>query len=408
MGRTYNLSSQTQVGKMQRKINRFRKTSFLTDLHLVCQDGTVSVHKIVFIKNMQEITDYLCDSCDHHSDTVMFLPDVVKSDLEKEVKNLYSHGIASGLKKLFGFKKKEITDQLNKDNEVISISDNQSVDDMVEIDKGSDMLNLVKNPTDILNHSETEIDNKPFVKKLYKESFQDTPDIIDMESDIIDLETIQEDQLNQSETKIVIDLPKAIKEEALDGMIKDVEELQIHSFELIKTKAGNRSPGILLINDRFKYVYKSEWRGKYTYQCVQARANKCRANALLQRDDATGQMRIARCSTDDEHNHEALNIKTVDKIVRKMNKEMMERIATNPDLSTRECLTTVMKKYKELNEEDKLWEDVESHWNSPKNFDTLRRALKRARQNTRDSTGAKGNRQGNLSLPQKVNPFWMT
>ena len=394
---------------MKKKINRFRKTSFLTDLHLVCQDGTVSVHKIVFIKNMQEITDYLCDSCDHHSDTVMFLPDVVKSDLEKEVKNLYSHGIASGLEKLFGLKKKEMTDQLNKDNEVISISDNQSVDDIVVIDKGSDMLNLVKNPKDVQNHSETEIDNKPFVKKLYKESFQDTPDIIDMESDIIDLETIQEDQLNQSETKIVIDLPKAIKEEALDGMIKDVEELQIHSFELIKKKVGRHSPGILIINDRFKYVYKKSINhGKYTYQCVQGRANKCRANALLQQDEVTGQMRIARCSTDDEHNHEALNIKTVDKIVRNMTNEMMERIATNPDLSTRECLTTVMKKYKELNEEDKLWEDLETHWNSPKNLNTLRRALKRARQNIRDSTGAKGNRQGNISLPQKVNPFWMT
>ena len=119
-------------------------------------------------------------------------------------------------------------------------------------------------------------------------------------------------------------------------------------------------------------------------------------------------MRIARCSTDDEHNHEALIIKTVDKIVRNMTNEMMERIATNPDLSTRECLTTVMKKYKELNEEDKLWEDLETHWNSPKNLNTLRRALKRARQNIRDSTGAKGNRQGNISLPQKVNPFWMT
>ena len=54
----------------------------------------------------------------------------------------------------------------------------------------------------------------------------------------------------------------------------------------------------------------------------------CQARALVQRDDTTGEMRVARCATDDEHNHEGMDNVSgdADIIVKKMKREMAEMI----------------------------------------------------------------------------------
>ena len=107
----YNLEAKNHEGKINKKLRKFKRSNFLTDLHLVCQDGTVSVHKILFLQKMENFSQLLCDICDHHSETYIILPDIAKQDLEKEIKSLYSFGNISGLEDLFWISKKDIKEK---------------------------------------------------------------------------------------------------------------------------------------------------------------------------------------------------------------------------------------------------------------------------------------------------------
>ena len=100
-----NIKSNNHRGKVNKKFKKFRNSNFLTDLHLICQDGTVSVHKLLFLVNLPNFAKYLCDSCDQHSEISVILPDIEKSDLQKGIKNLYSYGSVSDLEELLGLKK---------------------------------------------------------------------------------------------------------------------------------------------------------------------------------------------------------------------------------------------------------------------------------------------------------------
>ena len=101
----YNLESKGHNDMLKKKVKKFRKSEFLTDLYITCMDGMVSMHKMLLLQKIPYFSQYLCEICDHHSATFLILPDVTKNELEKEVRNLYSYGIVSGLEVLFGFKK---------------------------------------------------------------------------------------------------------------------------------------------------------------------------------------------------------------------------------------------------------------------------------------------------------------
>jgi len=365
----YNLLSETHHGMLQKKFKKFRKTNLLTDLHLICPDGTVSLHKIIILQKIPGLSPYLCDFCDHHSETFILLPDVDKGVLEKEVKNLYVHGTVSGLVELFGLKQKDINaptkDEKVVKDEKIKIRDdeinNEAFDRSVaELDKEFELSNPESIQKSKFEKAEKDQDDDPLVDTEYIEYAQE--------------ET--EDEKN----KVI----KNIK----------AEESEIHSFELIpchrKNNKESRSPGILYINNRFKYFYNSEWHGKFTYQCVQRRLKNCQARALVQRDDATGEMMVARCATDDEHNHEGFDI-TTDGIVKKMTEEMAEMIKADTTLTTRACLTVMLNKYKEETEE-KVWGNVVAHWDNEKKYKNLRRVLGRAKKHALGTTETMGSK----------------
>ena len=96
MNGTSSIHSKDYAGKIKKKLKKFRNSNFLTDLHLVCHDGTVSMHKILFLQKLPSFAHFLCGSCDHHSETFVILPDSSKSDVQKEVKSLYSYGLGKG------------------------------------------------------------------------------------------------------------------------------------------------------------------------------------------------------------------------------------------------------------------------------------------------------------------------
>ena len=88
---------------VRKKIKRFRKSNFLTDIEIICQDGPVYLHKVILCQMFPEISTLFCGYCDLHGDTVFIVPEGQKDEIEKEVKDLYSFGISSGLKELLGF-----------------------------------------------------------------------------------------------------------------------------------------------------------------------------------------------------------------------------------------------------------------------------------------------------------------
>ena len=85
----YKLTSTDHAGLIKKKVKKFRKFNFLTDFHIVCDNGTVSIHKMIILQRIPYLAKLLCDICDFHSETTLMVPDVTKEDLEREVKTLY-------------------------------------------------------------------------------------------------------------------------------------------------------------------------------------------------------------------------------------------------------------------------------------------------------------------------------
>ena len=101
---------------VKKKIKRFRKSNFMADIEIICQDGPVYLHKVILCQMFPEISLLFCGNCDLHGDTVFILPDGRKDEIVKEVKNLYSFGIASGLKELLGFSGSKNIVQLKRES----------------------------------------------------------------------------------------------------------------------------------------------------------------------------------------------------------------------------------------------------------------------------------------------------
>ena len=84
------------------------------------------------------------------------------------------------------------------------------------------------------------------------------------------------------------------------------------------------SPGILFVDNSFKFCYKEEFKGKFFYFFEAVKPVRCPARAEVQRDDATGHFHMIKCATDEVHNH-APSTNKAQEIVRKMTKERMEK-----------------------------------------------------------------------------------
>ena len=96
-----NIISMEQAGLIRKKVRKFRKSQCLTDVEIICQNGSVYLHKILLFQMLPKITSFLCDLCDNHGETIFILPEVTKEEIESEVKNLCSFGIILGLLEIF-------------------------------------------------------------------------------------------------------------------------------------------------------------------------------------------------------------------------------------------------------------------------------------------------------------------
>merc|ERR1719318_652747 len=120
-----NIVDEELPGMVRKKVKKFRKSNFLTDVEIICQDGSVYLHKVILCQMLPEVTSLLCGNCDPHADTVFILPEGGREEVEKEVKNVYSFGLASGLKQLLGIvggKKSLIVKTENEDTNSVEES----------------------------------------------------------------------------------------------------------------------------------------------------------------------------------------------------------------------------------------------------------------------------------------------
>jgi len=347
----YNLESKNHEGMIKKKVKKFRKVEFLTDIYFMCQDGTVSMHKMLLLQKLPHFSSYLCEICDHHSATFVVLPDVAKSDLEREVGNLYSFGIVLGLEVLLGFKK---YDSHNKEKEFLTNQNYEAVN--------------------------TAFENNSSDEGSYNAENNSQGD----QSDVFVKQELNPDEfLDQSESDIFGDGPNV----KVDVIVKD--ELQDHTFEIIRSKRGNTSsPGILFVDNQYKFFCQTAENGKgdvmkYSYHCASRRYTKCPARAIVQRDD-TGQLVVVKCATNEAHNHEASKVNL---IVKRMQQDMIEMINVNQSLTARECLTASQAKFS-LETEPQLWEEVLAHWSKPMKMRSLQTTLQRAKKSAMGLTGS--------------------
>jgi len=327
-GSFFHLESTIHEGLMRKRGKKFRKIGFLTDLNIVCTDGEVSLHKILLLRKLPQFSRYLCDICDHHSETYLILPDVTKSDLENEVKKLYSEGIVTaGLKVFLGFKSTNLDEKKKVNVSFNQVHSNESL----------------KNDTE--NHSDEEFE---FVN----------PRVVSNSNEIVLKQEVEE------ESDVKLD-------------IKVVDELKSHSFEFIQSaRANNISPGILIVDNKFKYFYQSVESGRYSYNCASRGSIKCPSRALVRRDDS-GKLVVVRCALDDRdaHNHEASE---VDVIAWKMKKDMLETMKMDPSQTVYECLAAAKAKFS-LETEAQLWEEVMTYWGNPVKIKNLHQNLNNAK-----------------------------
>ena len=225
-----------------------------------------------------------------------------------------------------------------------------------------------------------------------------------------------------------------IEGESNQDTVVDLDELEsekdeendmmtAHHFEILPGKnTGVNSPGVLFVDNSFKFLYKKELKGKFFYFCEVVKPVRCPARAHVQRDDATGQFHIIKCATNKVHNH-APSTNKAQELVRKMTKEMMEMIEVkilnclikplniitffevDLSLTIQDCFTKAKEKFRQETD-DHLWEDVLAHWSNPVKMKSLRRSLSRARRHALGLTESLGSHMKQLEARGVENIWW--
>ena len=318
MDNTYQLSFKDQDGFIKKKVKRFRKSNFLTDVEIIGQDGSVYLHKTMILQKLPRVAQLLCELCDHFSDTTFIIPEVSKNEIERAVKNLYTFGMVSGVEELFGM-----------GNEI-----------------------KCEEKAEFVFEGETDEISFPF----------ESGDIIH-ESDI------------KIETMAKLKPRKRVPE----LKIKEVQPFQDHSFEIIQSQSSS-NPGLLLVDNKYKFFFNKTFPTKLGlqmyyrctfckntktgcstttttlqmyYRCTFCKNTKtgCKATAVLLRDDVNPEsvIMLTGCASDDEHNHEASEAAVV---AAKMKKEMVDMIKVDPSKTIDDCLTGVIHTFSALNIEE--------------------------------------------------------
>ena len=297
-----------QEGILKRKFKRYRKSNFLTDIQIIGQDGSVFIHKMVILQKLPRLAEFLCDICDHMTETTFILPEVSKSDLEKQVKNLYTFGIVSGVKELLGFASSNSNKIKSEDQEEITPSIGDTDAPTIENDNKCEnmQINVIK------ADEESSLEHVKFDNKYIKEWKQREGD----------------------------------------------EE---HSLDLIP---GNSitNPGLLIVDKKYKFSYNrvintTSLGTHLYYRCSFFKKSKtsCRAAAVLITDPEKQNLLLSKCASDDEHNHEASEAEVV---ASKMKKEMVEMVKIEPRKSSQECMNSVVEKYAAKHFEETVWRKV--------------------------------------------------
>ena len=300
MDNTYQLSFKDQDGFIKKKVKRFRKSNFLTDVEIIGQDGSVYLHKTMILQKLPRVAQLLCELCDHFSDTTFIIPEVSKNEIERAVKNLYTFGMVSGVEELFGM-----------GNEI-----------------------KCEEKAEFVFEGETDEISFPF----------ESGDIIH-ESDI------------KIETMAKLKPRKRVPE----LKIKEVQPFQDHSFEIIQSQSSS-NPGLLLVDNKYKFFFNKTFPTKLGlqmyYRCTFCKNTKtgCKATAVLLRDDVNPEsvIMLTGCASDDEHNHEASEAAVV---AAKMKKEMVDMIKVDPSKTIDDCLTGVIHTFSALNIEETIWKE---------------------------------------------------
>ena len=287
MDSTRHLAFKDHEGVIRKRVKRFRKSNFLTDVEIIGENGSVFLHKIVLFQKLPGIAQLLCDVCDHHEDTTIIVPEVAREDIEREVRNLYTYGIASGVEELLGIGK-------NSNMNTVKLEDDATI---VSEEKDRDIL-LFELPDD-------------FVKEA---------------TESVNFESYSGDVMN--EPKNYIETKTKLKAKKVQRTISEkAVEFQEHTFDLLPGNSSS-NPGTLLVDNKYKYFFNKKLPTKVAeqlyYKCSFSGKTKtrCRASALLLRD-AVDLVVMIKCAQDQVHNHEASEAKV---IAAKMKKEMVDMI----------------------------------------------------------------------------------
>merc|ERR1712129_283378 len=148
MDSTCQLSFKDHDGFVKKRVKRFRKSNFLTDVQIIGQNGSVYLHKVIIQQKLPRIAQFLCELCDHLSETTFILPEVSKDDIEREVKNLYTFGIVSGVEELFGIGTGNNSNIVKLENEsyVTSEATNEDIDN-IATDYVENMGTIIQEPS---------------------------------------------------------------------------------------------------------------------------------------------------------------------------------------------------------------------------------------------------------------------
>merc|ERR1712129_175907 len=308
-----NIVAMEHVGVVRKKIKKFRKSNFLTDVEIICHNGSVYLHKLVLFQMMPEITPYLCNDCDGHADTVLIVPEGTKDEIEREVKNLYSFGIVSGLRKLLGIsgnkKAVPLKQESNKESRPDeSIENEEMIGSPVE---NEDAEELPINAGDESVYVAEPMPGPHFIADLKSEieSEEDGPQIVPNAAVVPKPDTVSED----------VFLPARYKD----------------------AKNGGR---ILICPVGYKFSKSREQDKKTYYKCRNQKTDNCRVMTTVSKEDNM----IIRMTGIHTHDTEVTK-NAVNEVVEAAVNEAVK----NPTLSPRQVAVNISLQLDSLNLPDK-------------------------------------------------------
>jgi len=256
---------------------------------------------------LPEVTSLLCGNCDPHAETIFILPEGVKEEVEKEVKNIYSFGLTSGLKQLLGISCGKKSLKVKTENE-----------DKNDDDADSNKIVVFDNPE----------------RNARKEESQGISsyelDIFDKDT-AVPYESIKEEGVEEATAQTDpgksedVDVESVSKEK--DDHIKEGRVCLPASYK--DAKNGGK---ILICPDGYKYSKVKEQTKKAYYKCRNNKTDNCHVVTTVTKED---NMIVRMVGT---HTHEAKSRRN--EAIEIIETAVKEAVA-NPVLSPRKVATNI-------------------------------------------------------------------